>query len=217
VNEPIRRIPSRMRRAIAKAMTASALIPQFTIEAEARLDALAELRRRLASTGGSISYSDLFVAATARALKRHPLVNSSYADDAILEHQVVNVGVAVALPDGLIAPAIQNADRLTIVEIAQVRKRLSTAALEATLTPEDIFSATFTISNLGPYGVIRFRPLVVPPQAGILGLGAITEGRVSLSLSCDHRVLDGAHAAEFLRDLVGSLEHSDWLDSPPGS
>ncbi len=211
--DPIRRPPTRMRRAIAKSMTASALVPQFTIESDADLDALAEFRRELQSTGVSVSYSDLFVAATARALKQHPRLNSSYGEDAVLEHQVVNIGIAVALEDGLIAPAIREADQLTLAEIAQARERLTAAAQAGTLTPEDVFSTTFTISNLGTYGVRRFRALVVPPQAGILALGAITpEGQVSLSLSCDHRVLDGAHGAEFLRDLVGLLERSDWLD-----
>ena len=210
---PIRRPPTRMRRAIAKSMTASALVPQFTIESDADLDALAEFRRELQSTGVSVSYSDVFVAATARALKQHPRLNSSYGEDAVLEHQVVNIGIAVALEDGLIAPAIREADQLTLAEIAQARERLTAAAQAGTLTPEDVFSTTFTISNLGTYGVRRFRALVVPPQAGILALGAITpEGQVSLSLSCDHRVLDGAHGAEFLRDLVGLLERSDWLD-----
>jgi pyruvate dehydrogenase E2 component (dihydrolipoamide acetyltransferase) len=202
-----------MRRAIAKSMTASALVPQFTIESDADLDALAEFRRELQSTGVSVSYSDVFVAATARALKQHPRLNSSYGEDAVLEHQVVNIGIAVALEDGLIAPAIREADQLTLAEIAQARERLTAAAQAGTLTPEDVFSTTFTISNLGTYGVRRFRALVVPPQAGILALGAITpEGQVSLSLSCDHRVLDGAHGAEFLRDLVGLLERTDWLD-----
>jgi pyruvate dehydrogenase E2 component (dihydrolipoamide acetyltransferase) len=205
-----------MRRAIAKAMTASALIPQFTIEADAKLDVLANYRRELASTGESVSYTDLFVAAAARNLKRYPLLNSSYMDDVILEHPAVSIGVAVALPDGLIAPAIQHADQLTVMQIAAARKRLSAAALENALSPEDVFSATFTISNLGPYGVTRFRALVVPPQAAILALGAISAAaRVSLCLSCDHRVLDGAHAAEFLRDLIALLERSDWIDAAP--
>ncbi len=207
-----------MRRAIAKAMTASALIPQFTVEAEASLGPLTELRRAAPTADVRISYSDVFVAATARALKSHPLLNSSYVDDAILEHQLVNIGVAVALQDGLIAPAIKDADQLTLAEIAQLRKSLSAAAQQGTLSPEDIFSATFTISNLGPFGVTRFRALVVPPQAGILALGSIsTTGSVSLSLSCDHRVLDGAHAAEFLRDLVALLERFDWIDPAAGA
>ncbi len=212
--DPIRRAPTRMRRAIVKSMSASALVPQFTIESDASVDALAEFRRERGSTGVSVSYSDLFVAATARALKLHPGLNSSYGDDAILEHQVVNIGLAVALEDGLIAPAIRDADRLTLAQIVEARERLTAAAQAGTLTPEDVFSTTFTISNLGPYGVRRFRALVVPPQAAILALGAITpDGQVSLSLSCDHRVLDGAHGAEFLRDLVGLLERLDWLDA----
>ncbi len=169
--DPIRRTPTRMRRAIVKSMNASALVPQFTIESDASVDALAGLRREQAATGVTVSYSDLFVAATARALKLHPGLNSSYGDDAILEHQVVNIGLAVALEDGLIAPAIRDADQLTLAQIVEARERLTAAAQAGTLTPEDVFSTTFTISNLGPYGVRRFRALVVPPQAAILALG----------------------------------------------
>ena len=211
--DPIRRTPTRMRRAIAKSMTASALVPQFTIESDANLDALAEFRRELQSTGVSVSYSDLFVAATARALKQHPRLNSSYGEDAVLEHQVVNIGIAVALEDGLIAPAIREADQLTLAEIAQARERLTAAAQAGTLTPEDVFSTTFTISNLGTYGVRRFRRARRAAAGGDpRARRDHPRGSVSLSLSCDHRVLDGAHGAEFLRDLVGLLERSDWLD-----
>jgi pyruvate dehydrogenase E2 component (dihydrolipoamide acetyltransferase) len=214
-----------MRRAIVKAMTASALVPQFTIESEPSLAALADRRRRLQRSGATVSYTDLFVAACARALLAYPAVNSSFAEDAILEHPEVNVGVAIALPGGVIAPAIRHADQLTVQEIGPERERLSIAAHDGTLTPADMSSATFTISNLGPFGVRRFRALVVPPQAAILALGAITPERtISLALSCDHRVLDGALAAEFLAELVQMLETPDWLDGalesliePPGS
>jgi pyruvate dehydrogenase E2 component (dihydrolipoamide acetyltransferase) len=206
-----------MRRAIVKSMTASALVPQFTIEAEPRLDALAARRRELRADWPQLSYTDLFIAACARALRAHPGVNASFDDDAIVEHADVNLGIALALPDGLIAPAVREADRLTLAEIAGERERLTAAAQAGTLMPEDVFSATFTLSNLGPYGIRRFRALVVPPQAAILALGAITaEGTVSLSLSCDHRVLDGAPAAEFLATVVDLLERPDWVESSLG-
>jgi pyruvate dehydrogenase E2 component (dihydrolipoamide acetyltransferase) len=204
-----------MRKAIIKSMTASALVPQFTIESEPSVAALGECRSRLAGDS-RVSYSDLFVATCARALRRFPAVNSSLADDAIVEHQEVNIGLAISLPDGLIAPAIRGADGLTLAEIAAERERLSTAARENALSAEDMFSSTFTVSNLGPFGVRRFRALVVPPQAAILALGAITPDRtLSLSLSCDHRVIDGAGAAEFLGRLVELIEEPGWIAELP--
>lgn len=213
MTEPVRRPLSRMRRAIVKSMTASALVPQFTIESEPRVEALAERRTELQRADPAISYSDLVVAACARALTKFPALNSSLVEDAIVEHGEVNIGLAVALPDGLIAPAIRHADRKTLSQIAAERQRLAEAAQHNALTAEDVFSTTFTISNLGPFGVRRFRALVVPPQAAILALGAITPERtLSLALSCDHRVLDGAVAAEFLSCLVGLLESPAWFE-----
>jgi pyruvate dehydrogenase E2 component (dihydrolipoamide acetyltransferase) len=200
-----------MRTAIIKSMTASALVPQFTIESEPCVALLDEQRKRLAALS-PVSYSDLFLAACARALRRFPTVNSSLVNDAILEYQEVNIGLAISLPDGLVAPAIRRADQLTVAQIAAERERLSAAARENALSPADMFSTTFTVSNLGSLGVRRFRALVVPPQAAILALGAITPDRtVSLSLSCDHRVLDGAGAAEFLGHLVELIEQPEWL------
>lgn len=211
MSEPVRKPLSRMRKAIIKSMTASALVPQFMIESEPSVAALGEQRSRLAGDS-PVSYSDVFVATCARALRRFPAVNSSLVDDAILEHQEVNIGLAISLSDGLIAPAIRGADGLTLAEIAAERERLSAAARENALSAEDMFSTTFTVSNLGPFGVRRFRALVVPPQAAILALGAITPDRtLSLSLSCDHRVLDGAGAAEFLGHLVDLIEAPGWL------
>ena len=217
MTEPVRRPLSRMRRAIVKSMTASALVPQFTIESEPSVEALAERRTELQRADPAISYSDLVAAACARALTKFPALNSSLVEDAIVEHGEVNIGLAIALPDGLIAPAICHADRMTLSQIAAERQRLAQCAHHNTLTAEDVFSTTFTISNLGPFGVRRFRALVVPPQAAILALGAITPARtLSLALSCDHRVLDGAVAAEFLGHLVGLVESPAWLERSLG-
>jgi pyruvate dehydrogenase E2 component (dihydrolipoamide acetyltransferase) len=202
-----------MRRAIVKSMTASALVPQFTIESDARLDVLEARRDELERGGVDLSYSDVFVAACARTLRAHLNVNVSFDEDAIVEHPEINVGLAIALPDGLVAPAIRAADTLSFAGLVAERERLTAAARAGTLAPEEIFSTTFTISNLGPFGVRRFRALVVPPQAAILALGALTpEKTMSLSLSCDHRVLDGAPAAAFLRDLAVTLEQPGWMD-----
>jgi pyruvate dehydrogenase E2 component (dihydrolipoamide acetyltransferase) len=210
MTESTRRPLSRMRASIAKSMSASALVPQFTVEMDADLGSLAEWRARREDRP---SYADVVVAACARALVDHPQLNASFADDAILEHAVRNIGVGIALPDGLIAPAIRDADALELTALTAERRRLTAAAESGRLTPEDMFSATFTVSNLGPLGVRRFRALVVPPQAAILALGALTaSSAMSLSLSCDHRVVDGAPAARFLGDVVERLQAPAWLD-----
>jgi pyruvate dehydrogenase E2 component (dihydrolipoamide acetyltransferase) len=212
-----RRPLTRMRRAIVQSMTASAHIPQFTLESDANLTALAARRARAVAGGHQMSYSDVFVAACAKVLLVHPRLNASFDDNAIVEHIDINIALAVALDDGLVAPAIRKADTLTIPGIAAERERLTTAAREGTLSPEDLFSATFTISNLGPFGIRRFRALVVPPQAAILAVGAVTpEALISFSLSCDHRVVDGAPAATFLAHLIGVLEAPEWLNELEG-
>jgi pyruvate dehydrogenase E2 component (dihydrolipoamide acetyltransferase) len=209
-----RRIPlSRMRKVIARTMSASAHVPQFTIEVDVNLAALLAARAQAKSAGTDVSVVDFFVAACAETLREHPRVNASFDDDAITEHAQVNVGLAVALDDGLIAPAVRAADHLTISELAAERIRLTAAAAAGTLTAEEAMSATFTLSNLGPYGIHRFRALVVPPQAAILAIGAPTgDNLVSFSLSCDHRVLDGVPAALFLRAVADRLQAPNWLD-----
>ena len=203
---------SRMRQAITRSMNASAQIPQFAIEMEANLRALSETRKQLAADGASISYSDALIAATAMALVEYPTVNASLDADRIVLHPGVNIGVAVSLDDGLIAPAVIGADQLSLTEIRDERVRLTEMARAGRLTAEEMTSATFTISNLGPLGVRRFQALVVPPQVAIVAVGGITEDlRLSLTLSCDHRVLDGAPAAEFLGSVVGRLEACEWV------
>jgi pyruvate dehydrogenase E2 component (dihydrolipoamide acetyltransferase) len=204
----------RLRKAIAKSMSASALVPQFTVEYDVPFGTVAAYRGRWKSAGHDVSIADVLTAACARALRAHPQVNASWAETSILQHAEVNVGLAVALPDGLVAPAVRSADTLDLVQLAGERKRLTAAAQEGRLTPDELLSATFTISNLGTFGVSRFRALVVPPQAAILAVGGVRpDGTVALALSCDHRVLDGAPAALFLRDLATSLTEPAWLDA----
>jgi len=209
---------SRLRRAIAKSMSASALVPQFTVEYDVPFDAVAAYRSRWKSAGHGISVADVLTAACARALRAHPGINASWAETSILQHAEINLGLAVALPDGLVAPAVRSADTLDLGQLAGERKRLTLAAQEGRLTPDELLSATFTISNLGTFGVSRFQALVVPPQAAILAVGGVRpDGTVALALSCDHRVLDGAPAAVFLRDLAASLTAPGWLeDLVPG-
>ena len=216
---PGRTVPlTRMRRAIARNMSESARVPQFTVEMNANLSSASEFRSSRQAGDPPISVSDVLVAATALALTRHRRLNASFQDTEIREHSSVNIGWAVALDDGLIAPAIIGADAMPLSTIAAERSRLVVAAQEGTLTAEEAYSATFTISNLGSLGVRRFTALVVPPQAAILAVGAADEHElVALSLSCDHRVVDGAPAARFLGDLVELLEHPDRIVAAHGS
>jgi pyruvate dehydrogenase E2 component (dihydrolipoamide acetyltransferase) len=202
---------TRMRRAIAKSMTLSAAVPQFGIEMTLDAAALSAARARRDIVARP-SYTDALVASVAQALRDHPAMNASYVEDGILEHEDVNVALAVALDEGLISPVIVHADRRTVTELAAERSRGVEAAKAGTLKPQDVLSATFTVSNLGPFGVRRFRALVVPPQAGILAVGSMERETIVLSLSVDHRVLDGAPAARFLRQVKLQLEDPAWLE-----
>jgi pyruvate dehydrogenase E2 component (dihydrolipoamide acetyltransferase) len=194
---------TRLRRAVVRTVVASAAVPQFTVERS--VDVLALERLRPGPGGRRFSLTDAVTAATAGALAVHRRLNASWTEEGIVEHGAINVGLAVALPDGLVVPAIRAADRLSLAELAAERVRLTSAAREGTLRPDDLFSTTFTISNLGPHGAHRFRALVLPPQAAILAVGAVWDGRMELALSCDHRVVDGAPAADFLADLADRL------------
>ncbi|MFN8218249.1 MAG: 2-oxo acid dehydrogenase subunit E2 [Solirubrobacterales bacterium] len=201
---------NRMRKAIVKAMSVSATIPQFAVEMELDVGALAAAREAIARERRP-SYADALTASVARALRERPGINASFTEEGIVEHDDVNVALAIALEGGLISPVIAAADKRSISELAAERVRITTAAREGTLKPEEILSATFTISNLGPLGVRRFNGLVVPPQAGILAVGAIEQGRMALTLSVDHRLVDGAPAAEFLGQVRSQLEDEAWL------
>jgi pyruvate dehydrogenase E2 component (dihydrolipoamide acetyltransferase) len=201
---------SRMRKAIAKAMSVSATIPQFAVEMSLDVAPLSALRGEIEKELRP-SYADALVASVAAALRDHPDLNASFTEAGILRHQDVNVALAVAIDEGLISPVITAADRLSLAEIKAERLRITEAAKAGTLTPEEILSATFTISNLGPLGVRRFNGLVVPPQAGILAVGSIEEGTMVLTLSVDHRLIDGAPAALFLGQVRSQLEDQEWL------
>jgi len=218
------RVPlSRIRRVTAKVMSASAVVPQFVIEREVSAGRILGLRRQLKAAGGSVTNSDFLTAACAHALRAHSGVNASFDSDAVVRHEVINIGLAMALDDGLVVPCIGHANRQSLEALAACRMRLGASARAGTLTPAEVLDTTFTISNLGPLGVKRFRALVVPPQVAILAVGAIGPGVIegpdgfelaptlSLSLSCDHRVLDGAPAARFLADVAARLERPDWM------
>jgi pyruvate dehydrogenase E2 component (dihydrolipoamide acetyltransferase) len=213
---------SAVRRITARRLTESAAAPHFyltsVVDAGRLLGFRAEINQRLAATGVKISVTDLLVRACAVTLRAHPQVNASWGGDHILHRANIHIGVAVALDDGLIVPVIRDADRKSIGEIASEAHALADRARAGKLTPDEFTGSTFTISNLGMYGIDHFTAVINPPEAAILAVGAATDepvvrdGQVvaattmKLTLSIDHRVLDGATAAAFERDLVQVLE-----------
>jgi len=163
--------------------------------------------------------NDLVVKAAARALARFPAVNASWAEDAIHVHADIHVGIAVSIPDGLITPVVRNADRKSVLEISKEVRELATRARDRKLKPEEYMGSTFTISNLGMFDVHEFTAIINPPEAAILAVGsvatqAVVEGetirpgkRMRVTLSSDHRLVDGVLAAQFLGELRRLLEN----------
>lgn len=211
-----------VRRITALRLTESAAVPHFhltsVIDAGRLLAFRAEVNDRLAAAGTKVSVTDLLVRACAVSLRAHRQVNSSWGGNKIILHRRIHVGVAVAINDGLIVPVIRDADRKSLGEIAAEAHALAERARAGKLAPQEFTGGTFTISNLGMFGVDHFTAVINPPEAAILAVGAATEepvirdgqlaGRpaIKLTLSIDHRVLDGASAAAFLRDLKDNLE-----------
>ena len=211
-----------VRRITAQRLTDSAAAPHFyltsVVDAAELVAFRAELNTQLAASGTKVTVTDLLIRACAVTLRTHPYANSSWGGDHLLRHRRIHVGSAVALDDGLIVPVIRDADRKSVSEIANEAHALAERARAGKLTPDEFTGGTFTISNLGMYGIDHFTAVINPPEAAILAVGAATEepvvrdGRLvatttmKLTLSIDHRVLDGATAAAFLRDLVRLLE-----------
>jgi len=218
---------SQVRRVIARRLSASAReIPHFYVTAVADAEALMELRAtlnaQLTDAGRTkVSVNDLLIRACALALREHPEVNVSYnADDSavMLVHDRVNIGVAVAAESGLIVPVVRDADTKTVTQIGGEVKKLVSLAGERKLTPDQTSGGTFSISNLGMYGVEQFTAIINPPEAAILAVGAtmrepaavgdtlVPRYRLRYTLSVDHRVIDGALAAKFLQTLTKLIE-----------
>jgi pyruvate dehydrogenase E2 component (dihydrolipoamide acetyltransferase) len=210
-----------VRRTIARRLTEAWEIPAFQISMSAEMTRAAELRARLvesAPDGSRPTITDILIRASAAALTRHRPVNAHFAGDSVRLFAPVNCGVAVAVPQGLVVPVIRNAERKTIGELAAEREQLIGRARDGKLRREDIEGGTFTISNLGMYGVEQFTAVLNPPEAAILAVGAIEEKPVvrdgellikplmQMTLTCDHRAVDGATAAEFLRTVKQLLE-----------
>jgi pyruvate dehydrogenase E2 component (dihydrolipoamide acetyltransferase) len=214
--QPLSRIWSIMAERTAQSWASA---PHFYLLREVDAGRLASWRSVARDRAGrDVSVTDLLVRATAAALARHPQANAAWADGSIRLNDEVNVGIAVAVEDGLVVPVIHGADRLGVGEIAARREDVVTRAREGALRPEDVDRGTFTISNLGMYGVDAFNAVVNAPQAAILAVGRIVERVVpvdgapgvrpmmALTLSCDHRVVDGARAARFLSELAALIE-----------
>lgn len=231
---------SNMRKTIARRLVESkTTIPHFTVTVSVDMDALLALRQTFndqfaqaagGSAGGSsagapavkLSVNDFIVRAVALALVKHPVVNSSWGADAIQQHGTVNVGVAVALPEerggGLVVPVIRDVQLKGLKQISDDTRRLAEKARTTGLSVQDMAEGTFTLSNLGMFGVDHFEAIINPPQAAILAVGAalrqpvVKDGQIAIgtrmtcTLSADHRVVDGATAAQFLQTLKGLLE-----------
>ncbi len=213
---------TQMRKAIAKRLVQSiGPIPTFYLTAEVDMERAAEARRALLARepDGKFSFNDIIIRATAAALATHPFVNAWWMDDRIRQWQEIHIGVAVAIEDGLITPVIRHADRKGLRAISAEVRELAGRARAKRLQPEEYTGATFTISNLGMFGIDDFTAIINPPEVGILAVGRIepkavvvdgavtVRQRMRITLSCDHRVIDGATGAQFMQTLVGMLEN----------
>ena len=216
---------SGMRRTIAERLLASKTqIPHFYLNIEIDAAPLAKLRKDLnaaaeAAGTAKVTVNDFILLAAARAAKQHPKVNAAFAGDSVVEYGSVNLSVAIAVEDGLITPVIRDAQKLSLREISTAVKDLAVRARSKKIKPEEYQGGTLTISNLGAYGIDSFYAIINPPQAAILAVGAIVKKpvvnaqdqivagqRMTIALSGDHRVVDGAAGAEFLATIRKSLE-----------
>jgi len=213
---------SKIRLVAARRLTESQAVPHFfltsIVDVERLLSFRKEVNAGLESQGVKVSVNDLLVRAAALALRLHPDANSSWAGDKLLRHGHVNVGIAVATPTGLLVPVVADADRKSLSEIAAETVSLAGKARDGKLKLNEMSGGTFSISNLGMFGIDQFTAVINPPEAAILAVGAaspvpvLRDGalvevpKLKITLTVDHRVMDGAVAAAFLRELVDILE-----------
>ena len=213
---------SQMRKAIARRLVQSiGPIPTFYLTAEVDMERAAEAREALLARepDGKFSFNDIIIRSCASALRQHPWVNAWWMDDRIRQWHDVHIGVAVAIDEGLITPIVRHADRKSLREIGAEVKELAGRARAKKLQPDEYSGATFSVSNLGMFGIDDFTAIINPPEAAILAVGRIepkavvvdgavvVRRRMRMTLSCDHRVIDGATGAQFLKTLVGMLEN----------
>ncbi len=220
--EPFADVPlSQIRKTIARRLAQSlGPVPTFYLTIEVDMERVAEAREALNAAGqGKVSFNDITIKAVALALKQHPACNAWWQDDHIRYWNEVHVSMAVAIEDGLITPVIRHADQKGLRQIAAESKDLAGRARERKLTPEEYTGGTFSVSNLGMLDIEEFTAIINPPEAGIIAIGRIAEKpvvqagaivprkRMRLTMSCDHRVIDGATGAQFLQTLKGMLEN----------
>lgn len=214
---------SNMRKTIAKRLTESkTTVPHFYLTIECELDKLLaqrkELNEKLADSGVKISVNDFIVRASALALKKVPAANVQFAGDKMYWYERADISVAVAIEGGLVTPVVRGADQMGLADIAKTTKELALKARDGKLMPEDYAGGTFSISNLGMMGIKEFSAVINPPQGAILAIGAgeqrpvVKDGALavatvmSCTMSCDHRAVDGAVGAEFLKEFKGFIE-----------
>jgi pyruvate dehydrogenase E2 component (dihydrolipoamide acetyltransferase) len=218
---------TRVQRIVARRMAESkATIPEFVLSATVDMTEAVALRERLKETADPVpSYNDMVVKAVGLALREHPRVNGSYTDGGWELHERVNVGVAVATPDALVVPTVFDADRKPLSDIARDARAAIDHVRAGTISPAALAGGTFTVSNLGMYGIDQFVAIVNPPQAAILTVGAlakrpavgpddviVAQRQLALTLVCDHRIVYGADGAQFLTTVRRRLE--DPVDLP---
>jgi pyruvate dehydrogenase E2 component (dihydrolipoamide acetyltransferase) len=209
---------------MAERMTQSwTTAPHFYLTREMSAQAMVDQRKQWSAQIPTLTYTDMIVAMVAKALRLHPQVNARWKEGAVVVADQIGIGVAVATDSGLLVPVLRRADELVLAEIARRRFDLVTRAQSGQLQPDDVVGGTFTISNLGMHGVDTVAPILNPPQAAILGVGRIADRVVAVdgapavrpmmtvTLSCDHRVVDGARAAQFLETLALGLESLEGL------
>ncbi|WP_431867991.1 dihydrolipoamide acetyltransferase family protein [Nocardiopsis eucommiae] len=214
---------SNVRKVIARRLTESKqTVPHFylrrSIDAEALKAFRGQINEQLSSTGVKVSFNDLIVKACATALKLHPEVNTSWINDTLVQHHRTNVGVAVAVDAGLVVPVLHDTDKATLSEISTRTRELAGKARDNKLKPQEMSGGTFSVSNLGMFGIDSFSAVINPPEAAILAVGAMrpeavvvdgevaVRNRIALELSVDHRAVDGAVGAAFLKELAEILE-----------
>ncbi|UCH28953.1 MAG: 2-oxo acid dehydrogenase subunit E2, partial [Myxococcales bacterium] len=214
---------SSMRRTIARRLTESKqTVPHYYLTIDVDIGPLSDARKamyaELEAEGGKVSLNDLIIKAAAVTLRRVPAVNASWMDKEIHYHKVVDISVAVAIDDGLMTPVIRDADKKGVARIAEEVRELAARARDKKLQPEEMTNGTFSISNLGMFGIEEFSAVINPPEAAILAVGtirhepvvvddAVVPGRrMRFTMSCDHRVIDGATGAKFMAALKQTLE-----------
>jgi len=224
--EPYQDVPlTQIRKTISKRLAASlGPIPHFFLTTAVDMERASEAREALNKQlgdqgGGKVSFNDIIVKATAHALTKHPACNAWFQEDHIRYWHEVHIGMAVAVEDGLITPVIRNAETKSLADIGREAKELAGRARSRRLQPSEYTGSTFSVSNLGMFDIDQFTAVINPPEAGIIAVGSIVQKpvvvdgqltprrRMRITMSCDHRVIDGATGAAFLKTLKQMLEN----------